>query len=120
MHVRRRADPDNVEIGHGQQIGPIRHWRRAFAIFLAELFAALVSRVRDGDDLGVGIFLQRGQMPGANDVARTHDPDSEFAVIFLGHVLNTDVDLALRLTIARVNFDLYMKFPFNNSESLRE
>jgi hypothetical protein len=84
------------------------------------LFTALVSRVRDGDDLGVGILFECGQMPGANDIARADDSDSQFAVIFLGHVSNTGIDLALRLTIARVNFDLYMKFPFNNSESLRE
>src|SRR2546430_1782242 len=44
-------------------------------------------------------------MPGANDIARADDSDSQFAVIFLCHVSNTGVDLALRLTIARVNFD---------------
>jgi hypothetical protein len=29
-------------------------------------------------------------MPGANDVPRAHDSDPQFAVIFLGHVLNAD------------------------------
>ena len=89
-------------------------------MFLAKLLAALVGRIRDGDDFGVGIFLERGQMSGPDDVARTDDSDPQFAVIFLCHVSNTDVDLGLCLTIARVNFDLYMKFPFNNSESHRQ
>ena len=108
MHIRRRADPDDVEIGQGKEIGPIRHRRRAFTVFLAKLVAALVSRVRNGHDLDVGIFFQGGQMPGANDIARADDSDPQFTVIFLCHVSNADADLALRITIARAKFDRHI------------
>ena len=104
MHVRRRADPDDVEIGNREQIGPVPHWRRAFAMFFTELFAALVSRIRDRDDLDIGILLQRGKMSLADNTACADDSDPQLLIILLCHVSNPDVDLALRLTIARAKF----------------
>jgi hypothetical protein len=45
-------------------------------------------------------------MPGPNNIARAHDSDPQLSVTFLSHV--SDVDLALRLTIARVKFDEFI------------
>ena len=85
MHVGRSADPNNVEIGQREEIGPVRHRRRALAILLAELFAAFVGRVRDGDNVDVGGLLERGQMPRFYDVPRPDNSDAKFLITFLSH-----------------------------------
>jgi len=57
MHIRRRADPDDVEIGEGKEVGPIRHRRGVGGIFLAKFFRALVGGIRDRQDFDLGMFF---------------------------------------------------------------
>jgi hypothetical protein len=83
MHVGRRADPDNVEIGKREQIRPVPHRRGMRQMFVAKFFAAFVSRIRNGDDLDVGMFFQCGQMPLPHDAPRSDDSDSQFVIIFV-------------------------------------
>ena len=110
MHIRRRADPDNVELGQREEVGPIPHRRRRRIMFLAKLFAALVSGIRNGDDLDVGMFFQRRQMPITHNVSlpqrsRPAPSDYSFASLLQMQlsILHTRHELReLRLTIAHI------------------
>ncbi len=62
MHVRRRADPDDIDIGQRDEIGPVSHRHRAGHIFAAKIFRAFVGGIRDRDDLDIGAFAQRRQV----------------------------------------------------------
>ena len=85
MHVGGRADPDDVEIGEREEVGPVLHRDGVRRVFLAEFLRALVGGIRDGDDLDLGMFLQPGQMPGADNVPRPDDSDAQLLVIRPGH-----------------------------------
>jgi hypothetical protein len=58
-------------------------------------------------------------MAGANNAARSDNPDPQFMIIFLHRASNGDVDLGTGPRSARVNFDHFAWLLFN-SESLRE
>ena len=81
MHVRRRADPDDVEIGQREQIGPVLHRRRVRHVLVAELQRAFVSGVGDGNDLDFRVFLECRQMPGADDLSGADDADAKLVVM---------------------------------------
>ena len=86
MHVRRRADPDDVEVRDREEVGPVLHRRGVRRIFLAEFLRAFVGGIRDRHDLDLGMFLQPGQVPLFHDVARADDSDSQFLVIRPAHL----------------------------------
>ncbi len=66
-------------------------------IFLAKFLGAFVGRIRDGNDFNFGMPFKRRQMPGANNIARSHNSDPQFVIIFLRHVSNPmRVNLAKR------------------------
>ena len=81
MHVGRSADPDDIEIGNGEEIGPVRHRRGLRHILPTKFFRAFVGRIGDGDDLHFGMRFERGQMPCPHDVAGADDADSQFVII---------------------------------------
>ena len=85
MHVGRRADPDDVEIGEREQVGPVLHGGGVRRVFLAEFLRAFVGGIRDRHDLDLGMLFQPGQVPGANDVPRPDDSDAQLLMIRPGH-----------------------------------
>ena len=86
MHVRRRADPDDIEVRDREEVGPILHRRGVRYIFLAEFLRAFVGGIRDRHDLDLGMFLQTGQVPLFHDVARADDSDSQFLMVRPAHL----------------------------------
>ena len=85
MHVGRRADPDDIEIVDREEVRPILHRRGLREVFLAEFLRAPVGGIRNGDDIHLGVALQRGQMALPNDFPRSDDSDAQFVVVVPAH-----------------------------------
>jgi hypothetical protein len=93
MHVRRCADPDNVDVRQRDQLRPIFYRRRSRHIFAAKFLGAFVCGIGNRYDLDIRVLLKTGQMASANDVARADDPDPQFLIVFV-HLLLCDSNLA--------------------------
>src|SRR4051794_33874251 len=87
MHVRRSADPNDIEIGNSKEVRPIPHRCRLRTVLFAKLLRAFVSRIRDRDNLGVRMFFQRRKMPALHNAARPYDANSKLVIALLGHAL---------------------------------
>ena len=74
---RRRADPDDVEVGPVEHLGPVVH-DFGNVKFLRDALGRFDSRIADRDDLHVGQRQQAGQMPLPDDAARADDADPQF------------------------------------------
>src|SRR5213083_3245912 len=83
MHVRRRADPDNVDVRERHQLRPIFYWRSSWHILPAKPLGAFICGIGNRYDLDIWIRFQRRQMSGANNVARADDADPQFLIIFV-------------------------------------
>ena len=87
MHVGRRADPDDVEIGNGQQVGPILHRGGVRRVLLAKFLRALVGGIRDGHDFDLRMLLQSRQVPVPHDGAGADDSDPQLVVVRPAHLM---------------------------------
>ena len=83
MHVRRGADPDDVDVRRRNQLRPIANWERRQRVLATEAFCAFVCGVRNRDNFNVGVFLERRQMASAHYVASPDDSDPQFVIIFV-------------------------------------
>ena len=93
MHVRRRADPDDVDVRQRHQLWPIFYWPSVRHTLPAKFLGAFVCRIGNRYDLDIRVFLQTGQMAGANNIARADDADPQFVIVFV-HWFTCDINLA--------------------------
>ena len=59
-------------------------------------------------------------MAGANDAARSNDPDSQFMIIFVRHTSNAITILRNRLALTRDKFDRSATSPFKSTTNGHE
>jgi hypothetical protein len=119
VHVRRRADPDNVQLGKRDEFRPIFDWHRIGQVFAAEFFCTLVGGIRDCDDFDFGIFLERGQMTGSDDIARSNNSDPQLVIILM-HWLYAISLVLNRVALARIMFDRVASRAFNTLNQVVE
>src|SRR5438309_11457884 len=117
MHDRRSADPDNIEVRQGQELGPVPHRRCRWIMFSTKIFRAFVRRIRDSDDLDFRMFLKSRQMTSANDVARPNNPNPQFLIVFL-HWLCAISICELDALLCELNLTVMWSGSFN-SENFR-
>ena len=77
MQHGRRADPDDVEIGTVEHLGPVVHDLGNVKL-LRDLLRRFDARIADRDDLHVGQREQARQMTLPDNAARAHDTDAQF------------------------------------------
>ena len=73
----RRADPDDVEVGPVEHLGPVVH-DFGDVEFLRDAPGRFEPRIADRDDLHLRQGEQAGQMPLPDDAARADDADAQF------------------------------------------
>ena len=78
MQDRRRADPDDVEIGPVDELGPVVHHVGNVKI-ARDRFGGFAAGIADGDDLDLRQRLQAGQVTLAHDAARADEADAKLA-----------------------------------------
>ena len=88
MHIRGRADPDDVDIRESEQVRPVLHGRGVRRIFPAEFFRALVAGIRDRHDFDLVMLFQPRQVPPAHNVPCPDNSDSQLLMIRPAHVVN--------------------------------
>ena len=86
MHVGRRPDPDDIQLRDREEIGPVRHRRGVWCVFLAKFLRAFVGGIGDGYDLHFRMFLQSRQMPIPYDRAGADDADPQFVIVGPAHL----------------------------------
>ena len=77
VHVRRRADPDHVDVGVVDDLAPVIADARNAELH-GEGLGRLAAPVADGDDFDVWESPQPRHVPLAHDIAGAHDPDPHY------------------------------------------
>ena len=120
MHIRRSADPDNIEVRQRNELRPVADWRSMREMFATKFFRAFVGRIRDADNLDFGMLFERRQMAGANNIARAHNPDPQFVIILLRHGSIATSILQNHSPLTRDKFDRPDTCAFNTTTNGHE
>src|SRR5215469_1840383 len=121
MHIRRRADPNNIEIRQCQELRPVSDGRGMRDIFAAKFLRAFVGRIRDGDNLDLRVPLEHRQMAGTNNIASSYHPDSQFVVILLRHASKGDYESCETGSLLReLNLTMPSSYTFNHESDTNE
>ena len=78
VQIWRGPDPDNVDLGMSNELGPIAVGGGFRSVFLAKSFGTFVRRVTNRGNLDIWNFLQSRQMAGLDDASGSDESDTEF------------------------------------------